>query len=67
MLFAKASRDNPKLRPVHLFGQQIHWVDTARYLWVTPDKRLTWSNHIDQVSKKATHTGIVGTSPEQKE
>jgi hypothetical protein len=67
MVFAKASRGNPKLRPVQLFGQQIHWVDTALYLGVNLDRRLTWSNHIDQVRKKATQTGIVGTSPEQKE
>jgi hypothetical protein len=43
MLFAKASRGIPKLRPVQLLGQQIHWVETARYLGVTLGTRLTWS------------------------
>ena len=39
-------------RPVALCGEPIVWVDAARYLGVTLDKRLTWSTHIDQVRKK---------------
>jgi hypothetical protein len=41
-------------RPVALFGEPIVWVDTARYLGVTLDKRLTWATHVDQVRKKAS-------------
>jgi hypothetical protein len=48
-------------RPVALFGEPIVWVDTARYLGVTLDKRLTWSTHIDQVRKKASQRlGVLG-------
>jgi len=51
MLFAKAGRRIPKPRPVQFFGEPIQWVDTARYLGVTLDTRLTWATHIDQVKK----------------
>jgi len=53
MFFAKAGRRNPNPRAVQLFGEPIQWVDDARYLEVTLDKRLNWSMHIDQVRKKA--------------
>jgi hypothetical protein len=53
MLFVKTGRRVPQPRSVQLFGEPIQWVDTARYLEVTLDKRLTWSTHIDQVRKKA--------------
>jgi hypothetical protein len=32
--------------------EQIQWVDSTRYLRVTPDRRLTWWTHINQVRKK---------------
>ena len=35
-----------------LYRETIQWVETTHYLGVTPDKRLTWSPHIDQVRKK---------------
>jgi hypothetical protein len=39
----------------------IQWVDTARYLGVTLDTRLTWSTHIDQMRKKAAkRLGVLG-------
>lgn len=53
MLFAKAYRHFPTPRPVHLFGEQIHWVETAPFLGVTLDTQLTWSTHVDQVRKEA--------------
>lgn len=53
MLVAKAGRHIPKHSLVQIFGEPIHWVDTARYVGLTLDTRLTWSTHIDQVSKKA--------------
>jgi hypothetical protein len=59
MLFAKTGRRIQNPRTIHLFGEPIQWVDAARYLGVTLDKRLNWSKHIDQVRKKASQR--VGT------
>jgi hypothetical protein len=60
MLFTQRHIQNP--RPVLLFGEPIVWVDTACYLGVTLDKRLTWSSHIDQVRKKASRRlGVLGS------
>ena len=53
MLFARTGRRVPKPWVVQLFGEPIHWLDDARYLWVTLDTWLTWSKHIDQVRNKA--------------
>jgi len=47
MLFAKISRRIPKLRPVQLFREPIHWVNTACYLGVTLDIQLTWLTDTD--------------------
>jgi len=67
MLFAKAGRRVSKPRPVQLFGEPIHWVDTACYLGMTFDKRRISSTHIDQVRKKvAQRLGGAGTSPKQQ-
>ena len=54
MLFAKAWWRIPKPRPVQLLGEPIEWVDTARYLRVILDTRMTWSPRIVQIRKKAT-------------
>ena len=51
-IFSRAGRRFVQSRPVTLFGEPIKWVDTTRYLGVTLDKRLTWSPHIDQVSRR---------------
>jgi hypothetical protein len=67
MFFAKTGRRILKTRPIQLFGQQIHSVDTVHCLGVILDTRLTWSIRIDQVRKKATQPGSAGTSPEQEE
>ena len=42
LIFARAGRRFIQPRPVTLSGELIQWVDTARYLWVTLDTRLTW-------------------------
>jgi hypothetical protein len=48
-------------RPVAVFGEQIVWFDTARYLGVTLNKRLTRSTNIGQVRKKASQSlGVLG-------
>jgi hypothetical protein len=53
VLFAKTTRCIQIPRPVQIFGEPIQWVDTARYLGVTLDTRLTWSAHFNQVVRKA--------------
>jgi hypothetical protein len=53
IIFARAERRFIQPRPVTLFEEAIEWVDTTRYLGVTPDTRLTWSPHIDLVRKRA--------------
>jgi hypothetical protein len=53
VLFAKTTRRIQGPRPPQLFGQPIQWVETARYLEITLDTRLTWSAHVYQVGKKA--------------
>jgi hypothetical protein len=59
MLFTR--RRIQKLRPVLLFGEQIVWVDAARYLGAILDTRLTWWSDIDQVRKKAAQRmGVLG-------
>jgi hypothetical protein len=62
IIFARAGRRFIQPRPVTLFGEPIQWVNTTRYLGVTPDKRLTWSPHIDQVRKNtAQRMGMLGS------
>jgi hypothetical protein len=53
MLCVKTGRSVPKSQSAQLFGETIQCVDTARYLRVTLDKRLTRSKYIDQARKKA--------------
>jgi hypothetical protein len=61
MLFAKAAWRIARPRPVQFQGQPIEWVDTARYLDVTLDSRLTWWRHVVQVRKKASQRiGVLG-------
>ena len=61
IIFARAGRRFIQPRPVTLFGEQIKWVDTTRYLGLTLDKRFTWSAHIDQVRKNsAQRMGLLG-------
>jgi hypothetical protein len=38
---------------VQFLGEPIEWVQTARYLGVTLDTRLTWSAHVNQLRKRA--------------
>ena len=59
IIFARAGRRFIQPRPVTLFGEQIKWVDTTRYLGVTLDKRLTWSPHINQVRRTAQSLGLL--------
>ena len=59
ILFTRRRIQTP--RPVALFGEPIVLVETAQYLRVTLDKRLTWSIHIDQVRKRGSESvGVLG-------
>jgi hypothetical protein len=59
MLFTRRRIQTP--RPAALVGEPLLWVDTAHYLRVTLNKRLTWWTHIDQVRKKASQRlGVLG-------
>jgi len=51
MHFAKTGRHTPRPRPVQLFGEFVHLVDTVCYLGLTI----------------GTETGRFGTSPKQEE
>jgi hypothetical protein len=51
VLFAKTARSARQPRPVNFLGEPIQWVQTARYLGVTLDSRLTSSAHVDQVGR----------------
>ena len=45
-----------------LIGEPIKWFDTTRYLGVTLDSHLTWSPHIEQVSRRtAQRMGLLGS------
>ena len=60
LIFARAERRLIQPRPVTLIGEPIEYVDTARYLGVTLDTRLTSSPHIVQVSKRtAQRMGVL--------
>jgi hypothetical protein len=59
MLFTTRRIQRP--RPIQFLGELIAWVETARYLGVTLDTRLTWSAHINQVGRKvAQRLGVLG-------
>jgi hypothetical protein len=61
MIFARARWHFIQPQSVTLFEEPIQWVDTTRYLGVTLDKRLTWSPHIEKVSRRtAQRMGLLG-------
>jgi len=61
IIFAQAGRRFIQPRSETLFGDPIKWVDTTRYFGVTLDQRLTWSPHIERVSRRATQRmGLLG-------
>ena len=60
IIFARTGRRFIQPQPVTLFGEPIKCVDTTPYLWVTLDKRLTWSPHINQVRRIAQSLGLLG-------
>jgi hypothetical protein len=53
VLFTKAARRPRQPWPVQFCGEPIQWVQTALYLGVTLNTRLTWSSQANQVRKGA--------------
>jgi hypothetical protein len=67
VLFANAARCIRQPRPVQFLGEPIQWVQTARYLGVTLDTRLTWSAHVNQVRKRAAQRlSVLGLLPNRR-
>jgi hypothetical protein len=61
VLFAKTARIARQPRPVQLLGEPIQWVQTARYLGVTLDSRLTCSALVNKLRKRAAQRlGMLG-------
>jgi hypothetical protein len=52
VLCAKTAKCVRKSRTVQFLGEPIEWAETARYLGVTLDTRLTWSAQTNQVRKR---------------
>jgi hypothetical protein len=62
MLFVKAAWQVPRPLPVQYLGEPIELFDTARYLGVILDSRLTWRHHIVHVRKKdSQRLGVFGS------
>jgi hypothetical protein len=66
MHFARTARCIHWLKPVQFLGGPVQWVETARYLGVTLDTRLTWAAHTNQVGREAAHTKQVGRETAQR-
>jgi hypothetical protein len=60
VLFVKAARRIQKPRAVQFLGEPIQRVETARYLGVTLDTRLTWSAYVEVGKKAAQRLGVLG-------
>ena len=61
IIFARAGRRFIQPRSVILFGEPINWVEKTRYLGVTLDRLLTWSPHIEKVSRRTGQSvGLLG-------
>ena len=61
IILARAGRCFIQPRPATLFGELIKWVVTTPYLGMTLDKRVTWSPHIGQVTRRtAQRIGLLG-------
>ena len=56
IIFARVRRSFIHSRPVTLFGEPIGWVESTRHLWVTLDRQLAWSPHIDEVRERTAQT-----------
>jgi len=65
MLFVKTGRRIPKPLAVQLFGEPIQWVDDARYLGMTLEKRAHLVETYRSGKKESgTETGNTGTTTE---
>nr|CAD7437709.1 unnamed protein product [Timema bartmani] len=47
--------------PLRLFGEQVRWADSAKYLGLTLDTKLTWRLHCtERLTKAKQRLGILG-------
>ena len=53
MIFSR--KENTNRRNLYINGEQIEYVTSFKYLGVTIDNKLNWTEHINNVSKKATN------------
>jgi hypothetical protein len=53
VLFVKTARRIKKPRPVQFLGEAVQWVETTRYLRLTPDTQLKWAAQTNEVGKAA--------------
>ena len=44
----------PVMKNIYINGEPIEWVKTFKYLGVTLDDKLSWKQHIENITKKAT-------------
>ncbi|KAK3090576.1 hypothetical protein FSP39_012808 [Pinctada imbricata] len=49
-------RKSPVKSPYNIHGHQLEEVEAAKYLGISIHQKLTWNNHINQVTDKANNT-----------
>lgn len=57
IVFNKKSR-RARIENLNMFGDDVPWANEIKYLGVTMDSRLTWSQHVDSLVGIATGTLI---------
>lgn len=40
--------------PIKMFGEEVPWAETAKYLGVVLDRRLNWTRHFEHIKKRIT-------------
>jgi len=68
VIFARAGRRFPPPRPVTLFGEQIEWVDTTRYLGGNPRYTTNlYASHRSGEEEDCAKDGYAGSPLEKEE
>ena len=53
MIFSNKHKQPVDVPSLRIYGQEIPFVDSVRYLGVILDKKLTWKEHIDRKIRTA--------------
>jgi hypothetical protein len=53
MIFTNKHKQPQNVPNIKLYGQEVPFVDSVRYLGVVLDKKLSWKNHIDKKIRSA--------------